>query len=160
MTSRLSIAEVMTLVFLAALDIRSIRSFLFHEGGPTDMLLSTGGPPMLNVLGLCFLLSRRKSRRMESAPFLIGFEIGGGLALLLYAASCVLLPVSLLNHFKSVFSPLIPYLASSGSRYFIQLLELAAMAYFTTLLLIPALIAGWYARRRKRDVPNLAVSGR
>jgi hypothetical protein len=159
--SRVSIAEIMTLVFLAALDIRAIRSLLLEEGGPTDLFLSTGGMPMLNVLGVGLLVLRRKLRSKESAPFLMGFEIGGGLALLFYVASSVLFPVPLLIHFKTVFVPLIAYLASSRigrSGYFVKCLELLVMAYFTTLLSGPALIAGWYARRRKRNVSTRVPS--
>jgi hypothetical protein len=165
--SRVSIAEVMTLVFLAALDVRAIRSCLFQEGGTTDLLLSTGGMLMLNVLGVGLLFLRRKLRSRESAPFLMGFEIGGGLALLFYVGSSVLFPVLLLNHFKTVFAPLIAHMASSRigrSGYFVTCLELLVMAYFTALLSGPALIAGWYARRRKRHVlarvPSWSSPGR
>ena len=151
MRSRVSIARIMALTVLAAIDTRAIRSSLLQEGGPADALIWSGGTPMLNVLAVGFVALQMKSQGRVAAPFLTGFEIGGGLAWLFYAAISTMFPAQVLNHFKRVFAPLIDYLVTTRvgtSGYFVTVLELALMAYFTTLLLVTAVIGGWWARRR------------
>ncbi len=154
MGKRLSIAEVMTVILLSAIDFRAIRSILDQEGGPTDLLLSTAGMLVVNVLAVGMLALRRRLRRGESAPFLVAFEAVGGSSLLIYMLGALLYPVVLLDHFKVVWSPYIRYMASlpiGRTRYFLFMIELAILVHFALVLLVPAMIVGLRARSRRID---------
>ena len=156
MKTRVSIAEVMTVILLIAVDIRGIRSIVYQEGNPTDALLSTAGTLVFTVLGAGMLDLGRRRRRGEFTLFLIGFEIAGGTGLLLFSLVAVRLPDLLLDHFKGVWSSYISYMARTSmgrSGYFIFTIELAMIVHFSTILLIPAIIAGLLVRGRKR-VPS------
>ena len=82
---RRSIAGLMAVVVLVAVDCAAIRSPL--RGQPlTSILLLLGGLPMANILALDLLPAlRARSGRGRPPRGLIGFELIGGAALLLYA---------------------------------------------------------------------------
>ena len=163
MRTRISLAEVMTVILLSAIDVRAIRSIIYHEGGPTDALLSTAGTLVFTILGAGLLALRRRRRRGVSAPFLMGFEIVGGSCLLIYSLAAVLLPELLLDHFKGFWSPCILYIASTTigrSKYFILTVEMAMMVHFSAILLIPAMITGLLGRYLKRVPSGGEVRGR
>jgi hypothetical protein len=149
MERRISIATLMAVVFLGAIDCRAIRSILYQEGGPTDALLSTAGMVVLNVLGIGMFSLRRRLGRGEAAPFLVAFEIVGGSCLLGYSLAAVFVPDLLLRHFLGVWRPYINYMAASRigmTAYFRFTVESALMLYFAMALLVPATIAGLCVR--------------
>lgn len=79
---RFSIALLMVIVALAALDLETIRAMPVIRP-PTSELLVLGALPMANVLAVDLLLSQR---RPASRPFLLGFAAFGVVALALYVA--------------------------------------------------------------------------
>ncbi len=152
---RVSIAEIMAAILLIGADVRAVRSILGQEGGPTDALLSSAGMVVLTVLGAGLFVLRRRWRRGEASPSLLAFEVAGGFLLLVYVVAAVFVPDVLLGHFKWAWSGYIRYMAASSlgmTGSFIYTVELAMMAHFSAILLIPAAIAGLVARaRRARD---------
>jgi hypothetical protein len=83
---RCSIAGLMAVIGLVALDCMTIRTPLSGLSLTVGMLL-LGGLPMTNILaaGLLPLLSGRSGRGADR-PWLVGFEVVGWIALLLYAS--------------------------------------------------------------------------
>ena len=75
---------LMAVVLLCALDSLAMRGPLSGRG-LTAITLLLGGLPMANTLifGLLFLLQSRPSR-VEQSPGLVGYEIFGTVALLVY----------------------------------------------------------------------------
>jgi hypothetical protein len=75
---RIRIAWVMVAVAIAALDFGAIRAM---SGSDTGMFLLLGDMPMANVLAVGILVGQR---RPGSRPFVLGFEILGAIALVVY----------------------------------------------------------------------------
>jgi hypothetical protein len=79
---RFHIAWGMALIAIAALDLAAVRT-LSDSWGRTSGFLALGVLPMANILALALLLGLRPRGRRR---FLLGFELFGGTALIVYAA--------------------------------------------------------------------------
>jgi hypothetical protein len=137
--ARCSMAGLMALVVIAALDCAAIRSPL--SGRPlTAILLLLGALPMANILAVALLpLIQRHRARLERRACLVGFEIVGWVALLLYAFCAVHHSDFLLD---IVLRPLRPIRVQGRSAF----LTVVCMALLTPQL-APALLGGWLCGR-------------
>jgi hypothetical protein len=104
------------------------------------------------AIGL-FPIVRGWRRREKLSRFLVGFELGGAICLLIYVAVCVQSTEFLVRHLTSTLTPLLnaigfaPYsTADYICRYGL------AMAYLTVPQLAAALLAGWINHGRLRQV--------
>lgn len=140
---------MMSIIALVAFDCLAIR-----VGSPlTVYSLSFGGLPMQLVLVIGLLLVFRRRRQHErQLPFLIGFEVVGGISHLIFVAVCVQAAPSLDRHMVHTLSPL---LAATGFQTF-SAVDLTwrialGMTYLTALQMVPALVAGlisqWWSRQ-------------
>jgi hypothetical protein len=92
---RFTISGMMALVLLVALDAWACKALMGSPlfSAPVTELIVLGALPMANVLALGLypiLMSRHKHE--SGRPGLVGFEVGGLAALLLYLACSVLMP--------------------------------------------------------------------
>jgi len=151
---RFSIAEMMAIVALAALDCWAIR---LKGTVSTVRLLVVGALPMLNflVVGLLFCLGRRTRSRISST-FLVAFEVTGWVALLMFVAVCVQASESLTVHLSYALSPFLnamgfrPYSpADFVWRYAV------AMCYLTAPQLAAAWVAGGITQRWLKQIACL-----
>ena len=95
---RFTLASASILVAILAVDFGLIRHLLV--AGPSFWTtFAIGFLPMANalVLGLPGLLGTRHRR----GPFLIGFEVAGGLATAAYLAACAVDPVAMMGRLES-----------------------------------------------------------
>ncbi len=140
-----SIAEMMAIIALVALDCLAIRM-----GSPLTLYSVTfGGLPTQLVLVIGLLLVVRRRRRKEiQLPFLIGFEVVGWLGHLIFVAVSVQAAESLDRHLVHTLTPL---LGATGSGPYSPLVLiyriLLGMSYLTALQLVPALVGGWVSQR-------------
>jgi hypothetical protein len=143
---RFSIAEMMAIVALVALDCLAIRvshSSLAAENAVFVVL------PMQSVLAIGLLLMLRRRRRTEKPlPFLVGFEVVGWTCLLICVAVCVRAPESVDRHLTYILTPLVDAIGFQQfstpdliCRYSI------AMTYLSAPQLAVALVAGWISQR-------------
>jgi len=146
-----SIAELMAIVALAALDSLEIR---LGQSSPSLRCLVYGSLPMQSalIIGLLLVVQRRRQRK-KPLPFLAGFEVVGWISLLIYVAVCVGATQSLTWHLACTLTPLLsatgfrPYsTADYTCRYGL------AIAYLTAPQLVTALVAGWISQRRREQV--------
>jgi hypothetical protein len=143
---RFSIAEIMVIVALVAFDCAAPR---LAGSQPAIRCLILGGLPMQSVLAIGRLLTISQRKRSEKPlDFLVGFEVGGGICLLIYVAACILATESLIVHLTRTVTPVlnslgvVPYsTADYVCRYGL------AMAYLTAPQLMAALVAGWINQR-------------
>jgi hypothetical protein len=103
----------MAFVAIVALDFGARRALndlanrllmLTHSNRPPHMIhaLIMGALPMANVLGLAFLIGRRRGSR-----FLLGFEVFGATALALYVTAVSLYTEELVPPFLDFLEPLV-----------------------------------------------------
>jgi hypothetical protein len=137
---RISIAEIMVIVAIAALDCLAIRVRSVLILYP----LIFGGLPMqiALVIGLLILFRQRK-RGDKPFPFLMGFEVVGWVGLLVYVAVCFQAPQSLDQHLSHTLGPVVSALGFQRFAADFILRCGIALTYLTMLQLIPALVAGW-----------------
>lgn len=143
---RFSIAWVMTIIIVAALDFAVIRAFLGMESD-IGVLMVVGAMPMASLLLLGIpSLAWKFSGRGKPHPFLIGFEAVGWPTVLFYTVSTILFPGSLAEDIVAVMLWLpidfnTPFWkswwASAGCEAFLLLMP----------QLVPALIGGWLTQR-------------
>jgi hypothetical protein len=139
---RFSISALMAVVLLVALDCLAFNTLLdrplFHRH--LSELIVVGALPMANILavGLIRLLTERNMRSL-TRPFLVRFEVIGGVALLLFLASSCL-ATDLLH--DGVEHALRPLSLRPGNPLF--------LVGAVTLLLLPQLalasVCGWLVR--------------
>jgi hypothetical protein len=149
---RISIAEIMAIVALAALDCLALR---MGRSPAANRCLVFAGMPMQIILAIGLLpILRRRRRRETPSRFLVGFEVGGGICLLAYVSACVQATESLVWHLTSTLTPVLnalgflPYsTADYTCRYGL------AMAYLTAPQLAAALVAGWINHSGFRHAP-------
>ena len=145
---RFSIAGLMAVVALAALDCLALRARPWYQH-PAWIVFQLGGVPMANALVLVLLAIGRRARGTAARRFLIGVEVVGWPALLLGVAGAAAAPAATLEYLLWTLGPLLRAVRGAG-------LGPAAGAFVTHVLwgvflmahpLIPALIGGWAARR-------------
>lgn len=151
---RISIAEIMVIVAIVAVDCLAIR-------GLPDLVLYPlvfGGLPfqIVLVIGLLVLFGRRK-RRDKPLSFLAGIEVVGWIGLLVYVAVCFQAPISLDQHLSRTLGPVVRAITSQQSAADYICRFGIAMAYLTMLQLIPALVAGWICHRWSKRNPTEPV---
>lgn len=134
---RCSITGLMAFVVLAALDCVVIRTPLSGRSLTAAMLL-LGGLPMANILA-AVLLTLDRSERDVYRPWMVGFEVVGWTALLLYA-SCAYTHPEVLR--ESVVQTL-KSLRSLGHPTFLT----AVVAVLSVPQLGLALVGGWLNQR-------------
>jgi hypothetical protein len=137
-----SIAEVMAIVAIVAVDCAAIRLRV-------DENILVGGLPMQSALVIGLLLVFRWRRRGDNRlPFLVGFEIGGWIASVILLAVCVFAPISLDQHLRHI---LAPFLRVTGSEPFslayMACTLIIATSYLTAPQLAAALLVGWISKR-------------
>ncbi len=96
---RFSISSLMAVVLLVALDCMAINTFLVRPlfRRTLSELTLVGVLPMANILAIgLFRLWAVRNGRGRPRPFLVGFDIFGGVALLLFLA-CALLAIDSLH---------------------------------------------------------------
>jgi hypothetical protein len=141
---RLTISSLMALVLLVAVDVWACKEL--EVGGPPLMadlsdLIVFGALPMANVLaiGLYRILGPRPEHR-RNRPALVGFEVGGLAALLVFLACSLSMTHSLHEGVGQVLKPI--GLAPPGPVFLVCAL---------ILLVVPqvalALLGGWLCRR-------------
>ncbi len=149
-----SIAELMAIVAIVALDCLAIRA---TQGSLTMPYLLVGGSPMQIVLAIGLLLMLRRRRRMEkSLSFLVGFEIVGWISLLLYVDFCFRAPLVIDQQLKQALNPL---LGATGSGPFSLPVMIYRILLVMVCLTVPQLtvasIAGWFSQQLwKRTQPE------
>lgn len=154
---RISIAEIMVIVAIVAVDCLAIR------GTPDQVLypLVFGGFPfqIALIIGLQVLFGRRK-RGDKSLPFLMGFEVVGWISLLVYVAVCFQAPMSLDQHLSRTLGPVLNAIGEPRSPTAHTVCRFGtAMAYLMMLQLIPTLIAGWvWTRLSRKTLSNCDAS--
>ena len=152
---RISIAQIMVIVAIAAVDCLVIR------GMPDQVLypLVFGGLPFQIVLVMGLLISfRRRKRGDKPLPSLLAFEFVGWISHLVYVAVCFQSPQSLDQHLGRTLGPVVRAIGVPRSPTADIILRVGlAMAYLTMLQMIPALIAGWVWTRWSR--PTLSDFG-
>jgi hypothetical protein len=146
---RCSLAELMVIVALAAVDCLAIR---LRGSFSTVRFLIVGGLPMVNVLVISLLLIlRRRIRREVPSRFLVGFAVTGWVVLGIFVAVCVQASEPLSRHLLYALTPFlnafsfIPY----STADFVWRHGLA-MCYLTAPQLAAALVAGGMNQRRLR----------
>jgi hypothetical protein len=137
-----SIAEMMAIVAIFAVDCAAIRL-------RADQSILVGGLPMQSALVIGLLLVFRWRRRGDKRlPFLVGFEIGGWIASVIFLAVCVFAPISLDQHLRHI---LAPFLRATGfepfSLAYMACILITATSYLTAPQLAAALFAGWISQR-------------
>jgi F0F1-type ATP synthase assembly protein I len=141
---RLTIANLMALVLLVALDVWVCKALPLRGPSPdldlSDLLIF-GALPMANVLAIGLVpLARSRVQHAGRRPALVGFEVGGLVALLLFLVCALNLTHPLHEGVGGVLTAI--GLVPPGPVF---------LACATTLLLVPqlalALLGGWLCRR-------------
>jgi hypothetical protein len=144
---RFSIASIMTIIVIVALDLAAIRAL---DGTSTVIggLIVFGSMPMASilVLGLPSLV-RALVGRGQIRPFLIGFEAVGWTVLLIYTGSAILFPDSVAEHLSKA----IQLLPIDFNTPFWQGWQgiIGEMLIVMIPQLVIALIGGWLNQRFK-----------
>ena len=141
-----SIAEMMAIVVIVALDCLAIRVGGSPQSGP---YLIFGGLPLQIVLVIGLFIMIRRRRRMEKPlPFLFGFEVVGWTSHLTYVAACVLAATSIDSYMVHTLDPL---LGATKVRLHSAVGFISVCGLVTSCLTTPqlalALLAGWISQR-------------
>ena len=138
---RFSIAWIMTIVVVAAIDLATIRWLLVTDSAIGELILF-GSMPMASILlfGLPSLV-RALVGRGKICPFLMGFEAVGWAFLLVYAGSVTLYPDSIAVNLSKAFELLpidynTPFWQSWQGIF-------CDMLFLLIPQLVVALIGGW-----------------
>jgi hypothetical protein len=149
---RFSIAGLMAIVVLAALDCAAFRALTGPRNGLAGNLFAYGVLPMANILafGLPPLPGWRPGRG-ELHPFWGGFEVFGWAALLLSSAGAILTPGLMASYTETVLGPLGPAFDRMGYDPQSPAWLLAEALVLGSVLLLPlllvALLGGWLSSR-------------
>ncbi len=147
MKFRVSIAGIMTVVVLIALNCAVIRTLVhIRLGPPRDGLLLISVLPMANALFAVLIRVRAGIRRGAPRPFLIGFAAAGSAALGLYVALIMAFPHTVAHALDDSLTILDP-LTRRGIAGIVAVVVLA-LAWNQLPILAPALMGGWFYRRR------------
>ena len=117
---RFHLTWLMACVAVASLDFAAMRGlsdlagkhFADREFGAICSALSVGALPMVNILAVGLLIG---SRHRESRPFVLGFELLGMTALLLYLTSAIVFTKELMLPNLEMSSKLLQYIVGSFS---------------------------------------------
>jgi hypothetical protein len=137
----LSIAELMVIVVLVALDCLAIR-----VGSPlTFYALVFGGLLMQGALVAGLIrLARRRTHREKTIHLFTRFVVAGLICHLAYLAICVLAAEPLTWHLTYTLGPIVEAIGFQHESSAEQVCKSGiAMVYLTLLQLIPALVGGW-----------------
>jgi len=152
MMPRLSIVSVMAVVIVVAIDCLALRAIDSRNGLAGALHgIALGSLPMVNLLavGLTLILQERR----KSRPFLVGFEVFGMLALLLFIAGARVFPDAINSGLISVADTFADTSARLGLDYAStdigSLVEEVCLV--PVLLLLPqlsfALAGGWLTHK-------------
>ncbi len=145
---RFSIWSLMAVVLLVALDCMAINMFLGRLPFPASLseLIFLGALPMANLLAIgLFRLWKERNGRGRTRPFLVGFEVFGGVALLLFFVCIWVAPDSLHDGVGG-------YLRSLSLRPGDPLLFTGAVAILLLPQLALASVGGWLVSRYRIEV--------
>ena len=139
---RLSISALMAIVLLIALDCMAFNILLnrpFFERQLSEVVFF-GALPMANILAIgLFRLLTERNRRGRTRSFLVGFEVFGGVVLVVFLA-CTWVAADPIHH--GVDDVLRPLFLRPGNPLF--------LVGAVTLLLLPQLalasVGGWLGR--------------
>jgi hypothetical protein len=152
---RFSIAEIMALVAVVALDCVAIR-----VGSPMTLYcLVFGGLPMQGALLISLMPVIRRQRRLErQVPFLTGFVAIGWVCHLAFVAICVQASDALTWHLTNTLTPVIRAIGTQRFSVADYICRFGiGMIYLTVPQLIPALVAGgichWWRTQTPPDLP-------
>ena len=154
---RFSIAEVMALTAVAALDCLMIR---YANGSPNEavILFFFAGLPWLNVLVIGFTILWGKWRRREPLPFLLGFLAVGWALFSITLALIAFSPEECMAAVQWASRPLEP-LAEMAPPFGIVI----AVGIFMAILTIPqgivAIVGGMLCRRYRLRIERRERSG-
>lgn len=141
-----SIAEVMAIVAIVAMDCLAIR---IAGSAPAIPFLVFGGFPMQSVLVIGLLLILRRRRRTgRPFPFLLGFVVVGWIGHVIYVLLSIHAARAMDVHLGDMLGPMLR--ATGFQRFSVPdwIIRIGlGMAYVTTFQLAPALIAGWISQR-------------
>jgi hypothetical protein len=150
---RFSIAWIMAIIVIAAVDLAAIRAL---DGTNTLMggLIAVGLMPMAGILVLGIpSLVRGFTGRAKIRPFLAGFEGVGWTVLLVYTVCAILFPESIagaIDLSAQFLMSLIGLDTADGPDPAWQLIGLFVVVLFLLLpQLVAALIGGWLNQRFK-----------
>ncbi len=141
---RLSIADVMALTVLAALD-----SLIARAAWRTNnfvLLLFCGVVPWLNVLIVGLVVLWRRITRSERIAFLFGFEVAGSATLMLFVALIFGFRDASLEAFITATSPLNPLVDAAPPAGLVVAVGVVMIA-MTIPHFIVALVFGFLNRR-------------
>ncbi len=141
---QISIAEIMALVVIAALDCLALR---IGGSPPAVRYLICGGLPMQSVL-VIGLLPMLRQRAEKPTPFLMGFEVVGWICLLTYVVVCIKATNPLIWHLSYTLYPVLNvtcFPSYSTADYVWR--YVVVTTYLTVPQIAAALVAGWSNRR-------------
>jgi hypothetical protein len=141
----LSIAEMMVIVAIVAVDFGAIR---MANSALATPYLAFGGAPMQSVLVIGLLLMFHRRRRVpKPVPFLLGFEVVGWIGHLVYVVLCLQAAESLDRHMVAVLTPLLNATGASLASLDWILRYTLGMTYLAAPQLAVALVGGWINQR-------------
>lgn len=145
---RISIARLMAVVLLIALDFAVIRSLFGNTFTAHERYYIHGLLPMTNLMAFVAMNEWRRLMRLgESRPFWTGFLASGGAALWLYSATAHLSEPNLHErYFDFVLKPLFPVLKHLDVHFPLGVDVLLILCYFLAMTLpqlVVALTGGW-----------------
>jgi hypothetical protein len=144
---RFRIAWVMVAVAIAALDFWATRELLDPRAPQIGMLLLSGALPTANILAIGLLVAHQ---RPGNRPFILGFEVFGAFALVLFVILATPIRGELVTDYY-----LLPVLELSQAYVKDRLLifRLTGIFVVVVILVVPqvlfALIGGFLSRRFK-----------
>jgi hypothetical protein len=148
---RIRISSLMALIAVAAVDF-VVAGALIEFRTPMDDLLLLGALPMANVLFITRLLVRG---RPGSRPFLLGLEVFGATALVLFVLLSAFSPGPVLGSYLGPMVNAVRYsLEPFGTVVCISILCTAAAAMLVLPQLAFALAGGLLFRRFKAGIPR------
>lgn len=157
---RFSIADLMALTILIALDCLAVRA-AWHSNDNRVILIFFGALPLLNILVVGLPILGKKSRRREAVSFLVGFQVAGWLlfsmdlvAILAFSEGSIVLFGRLTKPLESLTEAMFPV----GLAIAIAVV----MAMMTIPQLVVAYVAGALNRRYRirieRRVPATSAT--
>jgi hypothetical protein len=146
---RFRIAWLMGFVALVALNLAMIRALSEIRYLKIISLLELGALPMANVLAVSALV---RHRRPGSRPFLVGFELFGMVALVLYVASVSYFPNQVVGTLVAPWAtPVKESIGGHRPYVFIPILFTGIVVMLCLPQVTFALIGGLLSRRLQRQ---------